>query len=101
MSINLDQSSVVIIVFTVPGCGACENYKPRFQQIAQRYAQHVPVIMANANDPKYQDLANKYNVDNVPATFVLRKPSGLIRVEGAIPDNQIIWLFEVALREQR
>jgi len=96
---NTPQNSrVIVVLFTISGCEACEEYKPRFQRIAQHYPQ-VPVVMLDANDPRNADLGTRLNVNNVPATFVLRRPSGVIRVESAIPDTQIVWLFNVAARE--
>lgn len=95
-----NNARTVVVLFTIPGCGACAEYKPRFARIAQQYP-HVPIYMLNANDtrPDVADLASRLNVANVPATFVLRRPTGVIRVEGAIPDSQIAWLLGVAARE--
>lgn len=98
---NANNARAVVVLFTIPGCDACAEYKPRFQRIAQQYQQIVPIYMLNANDtnPQVADLASRLNVANVPATFVLRRPTGVIRVEGAIPDDQIAWLLGVAARE--
>jgi len=98
---NANNARTVVVLFTVPGCDACAEYKPRFQRIAQQYQHAVPIYVLNANDtrPDVADLASRLNVANVPATFVLRRPTGVIRVEGAIPDDQIAWLLGVAARE--
>lgn len=95
----VNNSRVVVVLFTIAGCEACAEYKPRFHRMAQHYRNYVPVMAFDANDPRCADLANRLNVTNVPATFVLRKPTGVIRVEGAIPDSQIAWLLGVAARE--
>ena len=93
------DSHVVVVLFTIPGCEACEEYKPRFRRIAQHYQNQFPIFMLDANDPKNADLATRLNVMAVPASFVLRRPTGMVRVEGAIPDQQIAWLFGLAARE--
>jgi thiol-disulfide isomerase/thioredoxin len=95
------NARTIVVLFTIPGCEACAEYKPRFQRIAQQYQNVVPIYMLNANDtrPDVADLASRLHVANVPATFVLRRPTGVIRVEGAIPDSQIAWLLGVAARE--
>ena len=95
----LNNANAVVVVFTIEGCEACEEYKPRFSRIAQQYQHHVPILMYDANDPRCADLATRLNVTNVPATFVLRRPTGMMRVEGGIPDSQIAWLLGVAARE--
>jgi thiol-disulfide isomerase/thioredoxin len=97
----LDQSPVVVVMFTLKGCHFCIDFKPRFQKLAAPYADLVPIVMADANDPKFESLANRLNVQGVPATFVLRKPAGMIRVDGAVPDSQVIWLLNIAAREMR
>jgi thioredoxin-like negative regulator of GroEL len=94
-----NNSRIVVVVFTIAGCEACEDYKPRFQRIAQAYQNQFPIMLFDANDPRCADLATRLNVQNVPATFALRRPTGMIRVEGAIPDSQIAWLLGVAARE--
>lgn len=98
---NANNARAVVVLFTIPGCDACAEYKPRFQRIAQQYQSIVPIYMLNANDtnPQVADLASRLNVMNVPATFVLRRPTGVIRVEGAIPDEQIAQLLGIAVRE--
>lgn len=95
------HSRAIVVLFTIAGCGACAEYKPRFQRIAQHYRHLVPIYMfdANSRQPEIADLANRLHVMAVPATFVLRRPSGLIRVEGAVPDSQIAWLLGIATRE--
>ena len=99
--VNANNARVVVVVFTIPGCDACAEYKPRFQRVAQHYGRIVPIYMLNANDarPDIADLASRLNVTSVPATFVLRRPTGVIRYEGAITDEQIAWLLGVAARE--
>lgn len=96
---DFTQSRVIVILFVIQGCEACDDFKPRFHQIAQRYRQYIPIMMMDANDPRCADLAGRLNVGNVPATFVLRRPTGAIRVEGAIPNSQIAWLLDIAARE--
>lgn len=91
-------SPVVVVLFTLEGCPACEEYKPRFAKIAKMYQQYVPVILADANDPKFADLAERLKVEAVPATFMLRRPRGMIRMVGGVPDHQIHWLLSTAVR---
>lgn len=99
------EPNVVVALFTIPGCEACEEYKPRFERAVQHYRQqvpalqHVPVFMYDANDPRCAEIATRLNVHNVPVTFVLRRPSGLVRIEGGVPDSQIAWLLGIAARE--
>ena len=96
---TLDQSRVVVVLFTIEGCPACMDYKPRFTRAASAFQGRFPILMLDANDPRNANLANRLNVTGVPATFALRKPSGLISMVGPVPDEQIAWLLGVAARE--
>jgi thioredoxin-like negative regulator of GroEL len=95
------NANVVVVLFTIDGCEACEEFKPRFQRVAQQFAGQVPIYMldANSNHPEVASLAQRLGVTNVPATYAMRKPRGLITVVGGVPDEQIAWLLGVAARE--
>lgn len=92
----------MIVVFTMKGCSHCLEYKPRFERVSKQWMQQngvrIPIIMADANDPRFDALATRLNVEAVPVTFVLKKPAGTVRVDGAAPDAQIAWLLGVAAR---
>ena len=95
----LDQPRVVVVLFTIEGCPACNEYKPRFARVASAFQGQVPILMLDANDPRNANLANRLNVRGVPATYALRRPTGLITMVGSVPDEQIAWLLGVAARE--
>lgn len=92
---------VVVVVFTLENCPACMHYKPRFRRIASAYSRCVPIVMADVNDPRFTALADRLAVREVPATFVLRRPHGVLRLVGNVPDDQIRWLLDLAVRESR
>jgi thioredoxin-like negative regulator of GroEL len=96
---TVDQARIVVVVFTIKGCDACAEYRPRFERVASTYAGCVSIVMADANDPRFTQLADRLGVEEVPVTFVLRKPRGVIRVVGSVPDSQINWLMGIAARE--
>lgn len=98
---NPSNANAVVVVFTIEGCDACSEYKPRFLKIATQYRNQVPIYIldANSDDPQVTALAQRLRVSNVPATYVLRKPAGLMSVLGGIPDDQIVWLLGLAARE--
>lgn len=93
---DLRESPVVVILFTLEGCGACAEFKPRFARIAADYQRHVSIIDADANDPRFADLADRLKVEAVPAVFLLRRPRGMIRLVGSSTDDQVRWLLNIA-----
>lgn len=98
MSVNLSQSRVVVAVVAMEGCGACEEYLPRFKQIAKKYEHCLPIIVLDAAKPEHGAIADRYRVYETPTTLILRKPIGLVRFVGGLPDNEIERVFLIAMR---
>lgn len=110
---DLTPYKVVIIVFGMPGCGACEAYLPRFSARAARHGRRlhvyrpgrpvpagaVPILVYDAASPDegVQDLANRYAISSTPSTLVLRRGPGAFKVEGNLSDAQIDHLLGLAL----
>lgn len=94
---KVPDANVVVVVFHMEGCPACEEYVPRFNaQAAQLAGGKVPVYVLDAN--KEAAAADYYQVRAVPVTMVLRRPVGAIRMEGALSDGEIAHLFDIARR---
>lgn len=88
----------MIVAFYMQDCPACHEYIPRFQKVAARHPKvQAQVLEAEANSAT----ADRFQIDSVPQTLALRKPQGMIRIQGPIPDDQIEWLFQVAEKENR
>jgi thioredoxin-like negative regulator of GroEL len=96
---GLDNARVVVVLFTLEGCPACAEFKPRFRRLAEAYSQYMPIIMADANDPRFTGLADRLQVREVPATFALRRPSGALRILGNVPDTHVRHLLDIAAHE--
>jgi len=98
---NSPQPPVVVVVFVMSGCPACEEYLPRFQRIAAPYMQAgVPVLVYDAasEDQRIQSLADRWGVEATPTTIVARHGPGMLKEEGAIDDHGIKTLMDVAYR---
>ena len=83
-----------ILVFGMAGCDACAEYIPRFRARSRRFAGHVPIHVLDAN--QHTRMADYYRIRNTPTTLVLRKPQGVMRVEGAVGDAEIERILAVA-----
>lgn len=80
------------------GCGACDEYLPRFKQIAAKYEHCLPIVILDATRPEHNAIADRYRVFETPTTLILRKPIGLVRFVGALPSNEIERVFMLAIR---
>lgn len=100
---DLSRARVVVIVFTMPGCGACEEYLPRFKPLAaEATAAGVPVLYFNAASDRadIQALANRFQVVATPTTIIAPRGRGHTKLEGSIDTREIRQLLGQALRIQ-
>ena len=108
MTPNIETSKIVVAVFTMKGCGACEDFMPRFQRIARAprpelrnlsFAHYLPMPYYDVNDKRYDALCNRFGVLYTPTTLVLRRPTGIKRFETApMPDEEIEQMLGFAMR---
>jgi hypothetical protein len=96
----MTQQRVIVVVFAMPDCPACEDYVPRFLKRAAPYQQQggVPVFIYNAasEDPNLQAFADRFSISATPTTLVLPRGPGHIKVEGSIDDAMIETLLRRA-----
>lgn len=121
--IRLDEQKVVVLVFAMHGCPACDHYLPRFiteadalsRQLApqgiafvvnpeaQPPAGTIPVLVfdAAADDAEVQKLADRFGVQATPTTVVAARGPGSFKVEGSLANNQIQWVLLMASEAAR
>lgn len=108
----------MVIVFVMPGCGACEEYKPRFEKQVDAFCSatpmfwyrsgaiphgQIPVLLLNAasTDPSIADLADQYQIQAVPATLLLTRNARPVKLEGSLDDQQVYDLLVSAVYANR
>ncbi len=89
--------SCVVLVFAMPECPACEEFVPRFRQIAGQYPQ-VKSYVLDISQPVPWKLADQYGVNATPTMVVARRPRGMVKWEGAVPDREIHRALGIAAR---
>lgn len=121
--INLDAQNVVVLVFAMHGCPACDHYLPRFTSEAAALSRQlagqgtafvinpetqpppgvIPVLVfdAAAEDADVQKLADRFGVQATPTTVVAARGPGSFKVEGSLANNQIQWVLLMASEANR
>ena len=117
--IDLAQTNVVVIVFGMEGCGACEHYIPRLINEANQLAAQgfpfvvepaaplvpgqIPIMLYDAasDDKGVIELADRYKVHATPTTIVMMRGPGSFKCEGSLANNQIQWLLMMASEANR
>ena len=100
---------VVVVVFHMEGCPACEAFLPKFRAIAPQYGplsedgpmavtgRGVPSAIYDAN--KFDPLAEHFNIRATPTMLVLRRPAGQLRQEGDLDERAIHGMFRSAVHQ--
>lgn len=113
MSLPVD---VVIIVFGMHDCPACQQFLPRLYDhiekqrlLGQPFVVHqmgahiekgtIPILVYDvaSEDPGVQRLADKHQVSALPSTIVLPKYGAATKWEGNLDDASIYQMFGTAL----
>ena len=113
--IDLAGQNVVVIVFAMGECPACEHYLPRLISEIEQLKTHgypfviggsqqhirqgsIPVFIYDAASPDadVQKLADRYDVQATPTTILLTRGAGSFKCEGNLANNQIIWILNMA-----
>lgn len=98
MTTDVSNQRVIVVVFVQEGCPACDDFKPRFDRLAERYVRAgLPIFVYNAasDDTALSSWMDQLKVEGTPTLLVLKRgPSRPLRIDGAVPDDEI----ETALR---
>lgn len=102
---------VVVLVFHMEGCPACEQFLPKFRAIAPHYGplsensymavtgRGVPSGIYDAN--KFDPLAERFDIRATPTMLVARRQERPVREEGDLDERTIHGMFQWALAQQR
>lgn len=94
-----DDVDAIVVVFTMDGCGHCEDFMPTFERVARSWSRTVPAYELKADDPnpEIQRLADRLKVTGTPTTAAIRRYSGgAAKIEGAGSAQQVNELFKQA-----
>ena len=93
--VHIDQTPVLVLMFGMDGCPACEDSLPRFREIAARH----PEVTAYAVDSmKVESAADRFKVRATPTTVLLSFGRQVERIEGSASGRRLEALFDHAER---
>ena len=120
MSNELDNVNVILVVFAMPGCPACEDYLPRFkrqvagfQRLGHRFEYYapgarlarrtIPIVIYDATSPDegIQALADQHGITGMPTTLFMTRHEGVSKLEGGLEDAEIYRLLVAATQANR
>jgi thioredoxin-like negative regulator of GroEL len=101
----LASHEAVVVDFYATWCVPCRSYSPRFAQAAREARRKwpaAPIAFAKVDIDRSPELRNRYGVQSVPTTLVVRRKRGLLgttmkpaeRLTGAIRPADLQALIE-------
>ena len=111
--IDLGNTRVLLVVFAMPGCGACDEYIPKFLRKvkahgapfrvmdadAQAAPGEIPVMLYDAasENKELQEFADSLGITATPTTCLMTRRAGTVKIEGAVPPAEVDQLLQDAL----
>lgn len=90
---NLADFPYVVTVWHQPGCGHCEEFLPRANATAQRFAHcGVPTVMIDATNNTR--LADGLNISATPTVIVLKRGRTAQRFNRGLEDNELEAIYQ-------
>jgi len=111
---DLSNTRALVVVFAMHGCGACDDYLPKFMDRVAAWQEagapfhvwspgdqlapgQIPVLLYNAStqDDELQGFADRLSVKVTPTTYVMTRWK-TSKLEGSISDEKIDGLLRSA-----
>lgn len=113
---DLDHTKVVLVVFAMPGCPACEDYLPRLYKAVEVYQSYghpfvvydlgmrlqpgqIPVVVydSTSQNAELQAFADQHKISGLPTTLLLPQRGRSGRWEGGLNDADIYSILRFAV----
>lgn len=89
----LSRYKVVVVEFSAPWCNPCKAFTPVFKRVARKLSDpEKGIIFAYLDTDKASQIADRYNIENIPTTIIF--------VNGHIADVIIGATQEAKLEER-
>ena len=76
-----------VLYFTASWCGPCQQIKPTFHELEDKYADKINFSMIDVD--LNSDLASKHKVESMPTFIFINEGKAVQRISGAAKDRLI------------
>jgi thiol-disulfide isomerase/thioredoxin len=106
MALDLSNAKVFVALVVLDGCGACEEFEPRFRRAVeklQRRNPEIPVGIYKADDERadVQAFLDRFGVTSTPTLLILCRGPGSISVIGSVDSTTLDGYLAMAEHVQR
>lgn len=82
------RNGLVLVDFWAPWCAPCKMIAPTLNEIAEENADSVTIAKVNVD--QNQQLAQKYNIRNIPTMVLFRDGKVIKRIMGVKPKKALV-----------
>lgn len=68
----LHSDKPVLVDFWAEWCGPCRMMAPILGELAEKHSAKIKIAKLDVNDPSHQELAEKYDIQGIPALKVFK-----------------------------
>ncbi|MFM9963650.1 MAG: thioredoxin [Planctomycetaceae bacterium] len=91
----LESKQPVLVDFWAPWCGPCKALGPTIEEIANDYQGRARVGKVNTDEA--QNIASKYNIQNIPTVIVFRGGQPVDTAMGLVKKEKLTGMIDKAL----
>ncbi len=96
----LSRYKVVVVEFSAPWCNPCKAYTPVFKRVARKLASpEKGVVFAYLDSDKAPEIADRYNVENIPTTIIFVNGHIADVIIGATQESKLAERVQNIVRE--
>ena len=96
----LSKYKVVVVEFATPWCNPCKAYTPVFKRVARRLSNPMKgVVFAYLDTDKASEIADRYNIENIPTTIIFVNGHVADVILGATQESKLTERVRNILRE--
>ncbi|KAL4556218.1 hypothetical protein LXL04_038862 [Taraxacum kok-saghyz] len=89
--IVMDNTKHVLVEFSAPWCGHCQNLAPIYESLGDAFKNEADVVIANVNTDNNKKIAERYEVQGIPKLILFSKDNkdgegygGALDLEGLV-----------------
>jgi len=96
----LSRYKVVVVEFSAPWCNPCKAYTPVFKRVARKLASpERGVVFAYLDSDKAPEIADRYNVENIPTTIIFVNGHIADVIIGATQESKLVERVQNIVKE--
>ena len=80
---------LVVVNFSAEWCSPCKAYLPVFKRVARKFRDDPRVVFAYLDTDRASEIADRYRVDNIPATLFFYSGSLVDMVVGVMQESRL------------